>query len=171
MDEIWRPVVEYEDYYEVSNLGRVRRKTGGQGAIAGRILSWHTATSTGYANVRLVAGAKAKGINVHKLVTRAFLGVKPAGMVTRHLDGNKLNNCISNLRYGTALENARDRAAHGNTRGAPLKLSHRDVADIRRRFARGESRKELASIYGVSLSHIYRVGKSANNRMIEKATA
>lgn len=36
--ETWRPIVEHEGWYEVSDRGRVRRVKGGMGAKAGRIL-------------------------------------------------------------------------------------------------------------------------------------
>lgn len=69
----------------------------------------------GYLQVRLVTGEKKKFHTVHSLVALRFLGPRPAGMQVRHLDGNKTNNHKSNLAYGTAKENARDREMHGRT--------------------------------------------------------
>lgn len=34
-EESWKPVVGYEDYYSVSDLGRVRRERGGKRTYAG----------------------------------------------------------------------------------------------------------------------------------------
>jgi hypothetical protein len=157
--ELWRPIADFPGY-SVSNLGRVMQTGIGQGRKVGRILTWHTQTSTGYANVRMMRGGKSHGINVHKLVTRAFLGQKPSGMVTRHLDGDKLNNSVNNLRYGTHVENTRDKKAHGTASGWH-KLSPQDVLDIRTRTAVGENKKDLALIYGVHYSHVCRI---AGNR-------
>ena len=50
---------------------------------------------------------------VHRLVLEAFVGPLPDGMVTRHLDGNPLNNHISNLQYGSQSENGLDTVRHG----------------------------------------------------------
>jgi len=43
--EEWRPVVDYEGWYEVSSLGRIRRVRAGQGARAGYVLKQWRATS------------------------------------------------------------------------------------------------------------------------------
>ena len=53
---------------------------------------------------------------VHQLVLLAFVGPMPEGQLTRHLDGNPQNNVLSNLRYGTALENSQDAVRHGRKR-------------------------------------------------------
>jgi hypothetical protein len=50
---------------------------------------------------------------VHQLVAEAFHGSRPDGLVIRHLDGDKMNNRATNLRYGTSSENAQDRLEHG----------------------------------------------------------
>lgn len=51
---------------------------------------------------------------VHRAVLLAFVG-PPAvpSMEGRHLDGNPSNNALTNLAWGTRLENAQDRGRHG----------------------------------------------------------
>jgi hypothetical protein len=52
---------------------------------------------------------------VHHLVLRAFVGERPVTIERgeiRHLDGNKTNNVLANLCYGTIKENADDRKRH-----------------------------------------------------------
>lgn len=51
--------------------------------------------------------------SVHSLVAEAFLGPRPEGQEVRHLDGNGMNNDVSNLVYGTRQQNQRDRVEHG----------------------------------------------------------
>jgi hypothetical protein len=95
---------------------------------------------------------------VHELVLLAFVGGKPKGLCTRHLNGDRTDNRVSNLAYGTYSENSADTEAHGRTsRGVcrPLaKLSDAWVAEIRRRVAEGEKQKDLAEEFGVSTTTI-----------------
>lgn len=50
---------------------------------------------------------------IHHLVLEAFVGPRPQGCECRHLDGNPTNNILTNLVWGTHVENMRDRARHG----------------------------------------------------------
>lgn len=50
---------------------------------------------------------------VHRLVLETFAGPCPPDMECRHLDGNRSNNALSNLRWGTKLENEADKDRHG----------------------------------------------------------
>lgn len=50
---------------------------------------------------------------VHRLVLEAFVGPCPEGQQCRHLDGNPLNNQLSNLAWGTPRENHADSVRHG----------------------------------------------------------
>ncbi len=69
--------------------------------------------SKGYFNVSININGKIRPVGIHRLVLDAFSGPCPYGYQTRHLDGNPQNNHISNLKWGTALDNARDRLIHG----------------------------------------------------------
>jgi hypothetical protein len=48
-----------------------------------------------------------KTIYIHTLVAESFLGVRPEGMVIDHIDGDKSNNHLTNLRYATVAENCK----------------------------------------------------------------
>jgi hypothetical protein len=96
---------------------------------------------------------------VHQLVAAAFLGPRPHGFVTRHLDGNKLNNAIGNLAYGTRLDNRRDAARHGTMEhageGNPrAKLTTAKVIQIIRAHAAGGRPADLARQHGLSPGHV-----------------
>ncbi|NLA55829.1 MAG: hypothetical protein GX859_05960 [Corynebacterium humireducens] len=78
--------------YEVSNKGQVRRKEDGS-LLEGGL------SSQGYPKVKLTnEDGDRKDENVHVLEARAFYGVVPGGYVT-HLNGNKTDNRLGNLRY------------------------------------------------------------------------
>ena len=48
-----------------------------------------------------------KTIYIHTLVAETFIGVRPEGQVIDHIDGDKSNNNLSNLRYTTVAENCK----------------------------------------------------------------
>jgi DNA invertase Pin-like site-specific DNA recombinase len=77
-------------------------------------------------------------------------------MVSRHLDGNKLNNNLSNLKYGTQLENNQDAVKHGTH--STQKLDAEDVRDIRR-LGREEkyTLEQLAKEFGIGRSQVKRI--------------
>lgn len=110
-NEIWRPIKGYEGLYEVSNLGRVKslerkKRMGycyGLHTIKEKILTQYS--SYEYMRVTLWKECKSKHFQVHRLVADAFL-IKPDGDVeVDHIDGNKSNNNVSNLRWVTHYEN------------------------------------------------------------------
>ncbi len=108
--EEWRPVVGYEGYYEVSNLGRVRsipRATGnliGRKSVGGNILV--TYVKAGYHYVKLCINQEKKTGIVHRMVAQAFVPNPDGKLYVDHIDTNKDNNAAMNLRWVTALENS-----------------------------------------------------------------
>lgn len=118
MSEQWRPVVGYEGYYEVSDLGRVRslervilRSTAPQ-TVHQRILKRRVAHD-GYLTASLWRGGHGWTVDVHTLVAAAFLGPRPDGLQVCHWDGDASNAALSNLRYDTPSANIYDRVRHG----------------------------------------------------------
>lgn len=88
-----------------------------------------------YWQIKLRNKGKRSTILVHKLVLETFCGPRPKGMVARHLDGNKNNNNISNLAWGTNRQNQLDRFDHGTasigSKNVTAKLKEADVSFIR----------------------------------------
>lgn len=93
-------------------------------------------------------------VDVHWLVTRAFLGEPEPGEETRHGKGPVSNNRLDNLSYGTFASNQQDRLRDGtDNRGArngKTKLTVPAVREIRRRRANGEPLATLAQEFKVS---------------------
>jgi len=54
---------------------------------------------------------------VHRLVLETYVGNRPENMECRHLDGNKENNNLNNLKWGTRSENQQDAVRHGTHPG------------------------------------------------------
>jgi len=102
--EQWKEVIGYEKLYQVSNLGRVKRISGGQGAKAGRILK-PGKHSQGYLTVWLYKNGKSKCHLIHRIVLEAFAGKSNLGC--NHINGKKDYNRLENLEYVTQSENVR----------------------------------------------------------------
>ncbi len=112
MQEEWRPIVGYEDLYEISSLGRVRSldrytygKNGSKRLHKGRYLK--PFTTHGYKVIDLYKDKKRKHCKVHRLVAEAFiLNDDPENKTdVNHIDGDKSNNAINNLEWCTRREN------------------------------------------------------------------
>lgn len=101
----WRAVPGWEGLYEVSIDGQVRALRKGQ-------IMRPFITEKGYRRVYLYDRTRVQRVRVHTAVLAAFVGPRPRGMVTRHLDGNPANNHLSNLAWGTPAENMADRIRH-----------------------------------------------------------
>lgn len=102
-EEIWKPVVGYEDYYEVSNHGRVRslnyNKTGQKKLLR------PSKTTNGRMQVILCFVGTKKHKLIHRLVAEAFIPNPENKPCIDHLDTNALNNYADNLRWCTLSEN------------------------------------------------------------------
>lgn len=76
---------------------------------------------------------------VHRLMLLAFVGPCPPGMETRHLDGVRNHNELSNLAWGTRDENAADRVRHGTSNKGQTngrsKLKDQQAAEIKQLLA------------------------------------
>jgi hypothetical protein len=108
-----------------------------------------------------IGGGRSKVRSVHRLIGSAFFGPLPAGLETRHLDGNRHHNCLTNLRYGTKAENEEDRARHGRSLGAGRKLNEQDDRDIQAARDAGVAYRVLMERYGVGMRAICNAAKRA----------
>lgn len=102
MEEIWKPVAEYDGIYWVSNLGNVKNKDGKMKAK----VKWEG----GYLKVFLHKQGKQKGYFVHRLVAAAFLG--EANAQVNHINNDKADNRVENLEWVSQRENQNHRYLH-----------------------------------------------------------
>jgi NUMOD4 motif len=153
--EQWRPVVGYEEFYQVSDYGRVKGPR--------KILNPFPRGKGKYLAVTLYRDKKCRPVYVHVMVLEAFDKPRPADMQALHgLAGKLFNRYPDNLRWGTAGENWADKYRDGTatigSQNPSVKLTEAIVLDCRTRHdaARGITCKTLAVEYGVSLSAIHR---------------
>jgi len=103
MQEEWKDVVGFEDYFKVSNLGRVQSKRTGKilRQYKGKNHRLHIATRIGGRN------GLSYCFKVHRLVASAFIPNPENKPQVNHIDGNPSNNVLSNLEWATSEENIR----------------------------------------------------------------
>ena len=148
--ERWRQVPGYPDY-DVSDQGRIRSWKGG--VKKPKLMRTRIGSRDGYPRVTLQdRHGKKKVERVHLLVARAFLG--PArGRLVRHKDGKKHRPMLSNLEYGTYLDNKLDKHRHGTDqvgeRNSQAELVRKHAKQIYK--LKGKmTQLEIARRYGVS---------------------
>lgn len=98
MVEEWKPIKDWEKYYEVSNFGNIRN-------IKTRKLLTGDINSCGYYRVCLYHNNKKKKYFRHRLVAEHFLEKIDSKNFVNHIDGNKANNNVNNLEWVTESEN------------------------------------------------------------------
>lgn len=109
--EIWKNIRGYTGKYQVSSLGRVRslerwvkNAIGAWRRVPPKILSL-CRHCKGYLLVCLCKNGDDLMKTVHRLVAFAFHRNPKRKKFVNHLDGDKENNCRTNLRWATASEN------------------------------------------------------------------
>lgn len=159
--EEWKPIPNFTGY-DASNMGQIRshpKKT--RKGI--RILEGSIYIQGKYKRkyINLCKNGKIYIRGCHNLVLITFCGPCPKGFQCLHRNGNALDNRLSNLHWGTALENSKDREKHGNTcRGERIgssKLTENIVREIRRRHSDGDNAYDMADEFKTSASNIYHI--------------
>lgn len=108
--EIWKDIPDYEGLYQVSSLGNVKslkRETNNQSCKEDKILKLRL-HKNGYYCIVLYKNHKSKELLVHRLVAKTFIKNKNNLPCVNHIDGNKQNNCVSNLEWCTASHNTKE---------------------------------------------------------------
>lgn len=151
--EVWKDVSGWEGVYQVSSHGRmksmaryVNSRNGGKRPLPEKIIT-PILTGWGYENVIASERQKRSTLVVHQVVAEHFIGKRPDGLVIDHIDGNKRNNRVENLRYCTHKDNLRKR--HDR------KLTVQLAEEIR--AIKGKSQLEIAKLFGVSQAMIWKV--------------
>ncbi len=172
MMEIWKPVNNFEGFYEVSNYGRVRsiervveHQRYGKMLVSAKLLKpWNN--MHGYCNVNLMKDGERKVFKVHRLVAEAFIPNPENKYAVNHKDGNKENNHYLNLEWCTKSENELHKCrVLGRYGGGPQKkerckdggIQEESTGDSTEAFGdgftgRGVQRISTDRIFGISSS-------------------
>lgn len=153
MKEIWCDVYGYEGLYQVSNLGNVK-------SLLNNIYLKGHVSNCGYCDVQLYKDKKVRVFKVHRLVALHFIPNPGFKQQVNHIDGNKLNNNVTNLEWVTAKENTEHAIVNG-FRKAHVKETHKRLPRKILQYDNDgyylktwDSVKEIVRFYGYSSSAI-----------------
>ena len=118
--EIWKDIIGYEGYYQISNLGNVKN------IQTNKILIGDT-NNLGYRRVTLYTPIK-KRFFILRLVALHFCEGANDELVVNHIDGNKLNNAATNLEWVTHSQNDLHAYKLNLRQSHPCAFKHRILA-------------------------------------------
>lgn len=174
--EEWRDVIGYEDYYQVSNIGRVRSKariiTYANGKVVHRNskIKRPTTSPNSYPRVGLQVNGVLEMKMVHRLVAEAFIPNPNKLPLVNHKDEDKTNPEASNLEwcdnsYNVSYSNKgidRRSKRSGYNSGVVLKLSLNGVE-----VARYNGLTEACIKNGYKRGRLDRIVSSASSRVYD----
>lgn len=123
---------------------------------------WHplkqTIDSLGYPGIGVYKDGQVRRHRTHVLVLTMFVGPCPDGREGLHWDGDKTNNDVSNLRWGTRSENMKDAVRQGS-HVRPLSSGRREMTPEQVRSIpglrrRGLTQEQVGKLLGVSQTNI-----------------
>ncbi len=169
MEEIWKDVAGYEGLYQVSNMGGVKRLSFITYNKYYKRETIHKENhlrptphyQNNYLSVMFSKNKKQKRIMVHRLVAIHFISNPNNYRTVNHKNGNKQQNCVSNLEWMSHKQNVNhaieiglmDNAGENN---GQCKITEKEAKEIKNLKGKLSSAK-VAQTYGLSSSHILRI--------------
>jgi len=134
-EEVWKEISGFEGHYWVSTLGNVKSKN--------RVLEQRIETA-GYKYVTFIYLGQTYRCRIHRLVAETFLEYDEERNIVDHIDRNKQNNKVSNLRWVTHQENCWNKNGRANKTGYKhvIKLKNKYYGAITRHIGPYETAEE-----------------------------
>lgn len=164
-NEVFVPVIGFENRFKISNYGRLIsfNRVGRARVLPQEVEVKCTIDKAGYKSTTLrMVGKKRWCVRIHTLVAMHFVeNSKPGEYDTvNHIDGNKLNNYAGNLEWCTVGMNTSHAFKIGlidkkGEKSHNAKLKEPQVLQIRAKYrAGGYTQKAIGKEYGISRRHV-----------------
>jgi len=154
IEEIYKPILNFEKEYLISNLGNIKSlKTD-------KLRKPYKCKTNGYYHIHLFKYPKSYYYSIHYLVISTFSNEIPKDIdIIDHIDGNKLNNNINNLRYVSFSENTNNAYKNNENMKKRLRKVYKyDTNNLIKTYnSISECKKDnnIDKISKISLSKIY----------------
>lgn len=157
--EEFRDIKGFENY-QVSNLGRIyskkRRACLKVKRLAGR----------GYYQVRLSKEGKYYYKNLHRLIAETFIPNPNNYRTVNHINGNKLDNRMSNLEWADDCRQQHEACLLGLKPTTKHILTESEIIKVYEMYSKGTSVKEIAEIYDTRIQQICKLVKGQRHQRL-----
>ena len=171
--EKWKDI-KFFDGYQVSNTGLVKSKEKFIKGYGSRIkhqkerILKSVPNHSGYHRLTLRSNNKSFNASVHRLVAEAFIPNPLNKTEVNHIDGDKSNNCVSNLEWTTPSENQKHSYKTGlhsqtGSRNGFSKINESIVSDIRKMYDSG-------NISCTAIAHRYKLSVPTVSMIVNRKT-
>lgn len=116
-----------------------------KGTVKGTAVKAQTLGKNGYRYVTLYHKNQAKKLYIHRLLAELYIPNPENKRTVNHIDGNKQNNCLTNLEWATDGENIKHAYDNGLNYGTKITNEVREV--LYNRFMNGESMEHISKDY------------------------
>lgn len=152
----------YDMEYIVSTDGKIySTKNNGRGKYHKEISQRENAD--GYMMVTCGKNNHRRTERVHRIIAKAFIENPSGYLEVDHIDGNRKNNNVSNLRWISGFDNKSNipfekrSISHRGEKNGRSRLTHNEVIEIRRLHDNGATTSDIAKLYGRGWSTIYNI--------------
>lgn len=164
--ELWRPVPGF-DTYIASNKGSVAK------------MMRPKVHDMGYLKIKIQYNSARKDFYMQRLVAEAWIDDLEEDYIITHINGDRQDNRVSNIRVTTqsevinkSIEKGRTIADQKGVNNGNAKIARADVYEIRRRYDRGEQPIKISQDYPIGNNMVSDIGRRKHwSHLPEKSEA